>query len=56
LIVDGADNKNLFTALRNIPRVKAVDSRLLSAFDILGHEWLVFTQRALKSLVKRLTP
>ncbi|MFZ2055229.1 MAG: 50S ribosomal protein L4 [Candidatus Aminicenantales bacterium] len=56
LIVDRADNRNLFTALRNIPRVKAVDSRLLSAFDVLGHEWLVFTQRALQSLLKRLTP
>ena len=56
LIVDGADNKNLFTAVRNIPRVKAVEGRLLSAFDILGHEWLVITQRALKSLLKRLTP
>jgi large subunit ribosomal protein L4 len=56
LIVDGADNKNLFTAVRNIPRVKAVDSRILSAFDVLGHDWLVFTQRAFKSLLKRLTP
>ena len=56
LIVDGADNKNLFTAVRNIPRVKAVEGRLLSAFDILGHEWLVITQRAFKSLLKRLTP
>ena len=56
LIVDRADNRNLFAALRNIPRVKAVDSRLLSAFDILEHEWLVLTQRALQSLSKRLTP
>ena len=56
LIVDQADNKNLFIALRNIPRVKAVDSRLLSAFDILGHEWIVLTQRALQSLSERLTP
>ncbi|MBN2409973.1 MAG: 50S ribosomal protein L4, partial [Candidatus Aminicenantes bacterium] len=56
LIVDQADNRKLFTALRNIPRVKAVDSRLLSAFDILDHEWLVLTQRALQSLSKRLTP
>jgi large subunit ribosomal protein L4 len=56
LIVDQADNKNLFSAVRNIPRVKAVDSHLLSAFDVLGHEWLVFTQRALKLLAKRLMP
>ncbi len=56
LIVDRADNKNLFTAVRNIPRVKAIDSQLLSAYDILGHEWLVLTRRALQSLSKRLTP
>lgn len=56
LIVDQADNKNLFTAVRNIPRVKAVDSQILSAFDILGHEWLVLTRRALQSLTKRLAP
>jgi large subunit ribosomal protein L4 len=56
LIVDGKDNKNLFTAVRNVPRVKAVDSRLLSAFDVLAHDWLVFTQRAFKSILKRLMP
>ena len=56
LIVDQADNKNLFTAVRNIPRVKVVDSRILSAFDVLGFEWLVLTRRALDSLSKRLAP
>jgi large subunit ribosomal protein L4 len=54
LIVDQHDNKNLFLALRNIPNVKAVDSKLLSAVDVLRHKWLVFTQRALESLMERI--
>ncbi len=54
LIVDRHDNKNLFLALRNIPNVKAVDSRLLSVVDVLKHKWLVLTQRALESLLERI--
>jgi large subunit ribosomal protein L4 len=54
LIVDRYDNKNLFLALRNIPNVKAVDSRLLSVVDVLKHKWLVLTQRALESLLERI--
>jgi large subunit ribosomal protein L4 len=54
LIVDQHDNKNLFLALRNIPHVKAVDSKLISAVDILRHKWLVLTRRALESLLERI--
>jgi large subunit ribosomal protein L4 len=54
LIVDRHDNKNLFIALRNIPKVKAIDAGQLSAFDVLSHKWLVFTQRALESLTERI--
>jgi large subunit ribosomal protein L4 len=53
LIVDRHENKNLFQAVRNIPRVKAIDAAELSAFDVLSHEWLVLTRRALKSLGER---
>ncbi len=54
LIVDRNENKNLFLALRNVPRVKAIDSDRLSAYDVLGHKWLVLTQRALESLMERI--
>ncbi len=54
LIVDQSDNRNLFVALRNIPNVKAIDSKLLSAVDVLKHRWLVLTQRALESVLQRI--
>ncbi len=54
LIVDSHQNKNLFLSLRNIPRVKVVDSSQLTVYDVLNHEWLVFSQNAFESLVERL--
>jgi large subunit ribosomal protein L4 len=56
LIVDRAANKNLFIAVRNIPKVKAADVDHLSVFDVLAHKWLVFTQRAFESLIGRTQP
>ena len=54
LIVDGADNRNLFLALRNIPKVKAVDPLRLNVYDVLDHKWLVFSEQALTSVMERL--
>ena len=54
LIIDQASNRNLFQAVRNIPGVKAVDPRGLTAFDVLRHTWLVFTEPAFQVLVERL--
>lgn len=54
LIVDKHENKNLFLGLRNIPRVKAMDSRQISAHDVLTYKWLVLSQRALESLMERI--
>ncbi|MDH7512771.1 MAG: 50S ribosomal protein L4 [Clostridiales bacterium] len=54
LIVDKIENKNLFLALRNMPRVRAIDPNRLSTHDVLGHEWLVLTLRALESLTERI--
>jgi large subunit ribosomal protein L4 len=56
LIVDRSGNKNLFTAVRNIPKVKAADVDHLSVFDVLAHKWVVFTQRAFESLIGRIQP
>jgi len=54
LFVESRSNKNLFLAVRNIPKVKAVDPKLLTVFDVLKHDWLVITEPAFESLVARL--
>ncbi len=54
LFVDGAENANLFRAVRNLPRAKAVDVRGLNIYDVLNYKWLVFSQRALESAMERL--
>jgi large subunit ribosomal protein L4 len=54
LIVEGAGNRNLFLALRNIPKVKAVDPMRLNVYDVLNHKWLVFSEQALTSVMERL--
>jgi large subunit ribosomal protein L4 len=54
LIVDDHQNKNLFLSLRNIPKVKAVDTNLVNVYDVLEHKWLVFSQKAFESLMEKL--
>jgi large subunit ribosomal protein L4 len=54
LFVDSHENTNLFLAVRNLPKAKAVDVRTLNVFDVLSYKWLVFSQRALQSAMERL--
>jgi len=54
LVIDNKENKNLFLSLRNIPKVKAVDSNQVNIYDVLNHTSLVFTQEAFESLMERL--
>jgi large subunit ribosomal protein L4 len=54
LIVDSHQNKNLILSLRNIPKVKVVDFSQVNVYDVLDHNWLVFSQSAFKSLMERL--
>ncbi len=54
LFVDDHQNRNLFLSLRNIPRVKAVDYKVVNVYDVLNHDWLVFSQKAFESFVERL--
>ena len=54
LFVDNHTNANLILALRNIPRVKAVDHKQLTVYDVLDHKVLVFSQHAFDSLMERL--
>lgn len=54
LVVDLGANKNLFIALRNIPKVKPVDPSRVSTYDVLGHEWFVAGRDAFAALMERL--
>lgn len=54
LIVDSHENSNLFLSLQNIPKAKAVDYNQLNVYDVLNYKWLVFSERALGSLMERL--
>jgi large subunit ribosomal protein L4 len=54
LLVDLAANADLFRAVRNIPRVKAVDVSGLNIYDVLAHKSLVFTRRAFEAVLEKL--
>ena len=54
LFVDVHENKNLFLAMRNIPKVKAVDYRYLNVYDVLNYDKLVFTSRAFESFMEKI--
>jgi large subunit ribosomal protein L4 len=54
LVVDASANVNLFQALRNIPRIQAIDERQVGAFDVLRYKWLILTRRAFEALMERL--
>ena len=55
LLVDTPDNANLFVAVRNIPRVKAVDVTGLNIYDVLAHKSVVFSRRAFEAILEKLT-
>jgi large subunit ribosomal protein L4 len=54
LVVDVRENVRLFTAMRNIPKVKAVDWRAVNTHDVLNYKWLVLSRQAFESLVEKL--
>lgn len=54
LLVDLHDNANLFLAVRNLPRVKAVDVSGLNIYDVLAHKSLVFSRRAFEAVLEKL--
>ncbi len=54
LLVDLPDNANLFLAVRNLARVKAVDVSGINIYDVLAHKWLVFSRRAFEAAMERL--
>ncbi len=54
LLVDLHDNANLFVAVRNLPRIKAVDVSGLNIYDVLAHRRLVFSRRAFEAVLEKL--
>ena len=54
LLVDLAANANLFLAVRNLARIKAVDVSGLNIYDVLAHKSLVFTRRAFEAVLEKL--
>jgi len=54
LVVDLGTNKNLFVALRNIPKVKPVDPSRVNCHDVIGYDWFVAGRDAFTALMERL--
>lgn len=54
LLVDLHENTNLFLAVRNLPRIKAVDVAGLNIYDVLAHKRLVFSRRAFEAVLEKL--
>ena len=54
LVVDGRDNTGLFVSLRNIPKVKTVDWKVVNTYDVLNYKWLVLSRQAFTSLMEKL--
>jgi large subunit ribosomal protein L4 len=55
LVIDRSENAALFASVRNIPGVKAVDWKLVTARDVLAYNWLVLSRQAFESLMEKLT-
>ncbi len=56
LIVDSLENENLLLAARNVKRAKVVNSYGLNIYDLLYHEKLVLSRRAIEELALLLDP
>jgi len=54
LVVDAGTNASLFTALRNVPRTKALAWELLGTRDVVAYDWLVISKPAFTSLMEKL--
>ena len=52
LLVDRRDNEKLALAVRNHPRVKAVDALGVNVYDVVDRSWLVLSEEALGRLVE----
>ncbi len=54
LIVD-EENRNLELASRNIPHLRVLRTEGINVYDIIRHEWLVMSKKAIQAVDARLT-
>ena len=53
IILDSNSKEKIRKSIRNIPNVKSTDVNHFSAFDIIKHKKLIFTESSIKELEKR---
>jgi len=53
IILDNNSKEKIIKSIRNIPNIKSTDVNHFSAFDILKHKKLIFTESSIKELEKR---
>ena len=53
IILDKLSKEKIEKSIRNIPNVKSTDVNHFSAFDIVKHKKLIFTESSIKELEKR---
>ena len=53
IILDNNSKEKIKKSIRNIPNVKSTDVNHFSAFDIIKHKKLIFTESSIKELEKR---
>lgn len=54
-LIISEDNKNLILAARNVPKFKVLRPEGLNVYDIMLHDYLVFTRSSLEQIEKRLS-
>ena len=55
IILDKSSKNKVEKSMRNIPNIKVTDINHFSAFDIIKHKKIVFTESSVKELEKRYT-
>lgn len=50
LLVVASDNKNVFRATANLPKLKVTRSKDLNVYDVLNHKYVLMEQKALQEL------
>ena len=53
IILDNKSREKIEKSIRNIPNIKTTDINHFSAFDIVKHKKLIFTESSIKELEKR---
>jgi large subunit ribosomal protein L4 len=54
LVVDNSSNRNLQLGARNLPGVKVVDSKSMTAYDLLDHDRVLMSEAAARKLSEAL--